>query len=207
VGIFFLGVMTGWVIDVNFISAQSLLLSELNPSQGLATIVAANLAFSFFLSRVRIHRLKMKFSVFGVCCVLPFLLLVLNLQFSFIGSTLRGIAWMGLAIFGIGLFRWINEDLALKHLNPGKAEASFFYLAAAREIGTVLSFLTLRFLTQGFSPNQMVQVSSSLILAWMIFVLLQFAPRVNLEIHYGAKAVPHPSLEGVASRKFLLFSC
>lgn len=206
VGLFLLGVMTGWVVDVNFISAQSFLLSELEPSQGLVAIIGANLAFSFFLGLIHRHRFKVKFSVFGACCAAFFLVLLFGLQLPFLGSETRGILWLGVSIFGSGLFRWINDDLAIKHLNPGQAEASFFYLASAREIGTILSFLTLRFWTEGFAPGQMIQVVSVLIVGWLALVLAQFAPRANLEIQYGSReGAKPPALDGKDARLFIVF--
>ena len=196
-GVFVLGILTGWLLDVNLIASGSFLLSELPASAGILVQVVAGFAFTLYLLGLRPERFRIKFSILSVYSTLPFLVLLLALYWFDWQVSVRAFLWFGLAIYAWGFFRWVNDEIALKHLDPGRAQAYFFHMAAAREIGTVLSFITLRFLTPGFTAGQMLQIVATLTVLWMSFVLLQFSPRQNLEIHLESSA----PLRGEAPRR------
>ncbi len=188
VAIFLLGICVGWAVNLSYIGAQAYFISQTQPVYGIYVSIASGLAFSTFLRNFRI--IGMKFARFSILSVLlyAFLLAVVAI-FPQIPALVRAVAWFFLALFAMSHFRWMTTEMAIKYLDPPRAQAFYTYLITADEIGVLLAAASLWLLGTGTSPSQTIYMALMLYGLILLCIGFQFVPNKNFEIKFTSK--PH----------------
>lgn len=196
-----LGLLFGAAVGVNFIGAESYLLSVAQPVFAVYSTALAGAGYWFFLSYLNIR--KLKFAGFSLLAGGLYVIALLALTSQLVQPVPRGLAWFFLAVFGHRFFRWIVAQLILKHLDPARAQAHLSYLVATYEAGMLGALLALKVGGASLTPNQAIYVTSILSAAGLYLVAQQFMPARNLEIHFSRRAVSPLRVDSAAFRPLL----
>jgi hypothetical protein len=197
-----LGILLSGEVNLSLISAQAFLLSNTQPLYTIYIALVANLVFSAFLNKFNLR--KLKFAYFSGACILVYGLFTFFLTFHFFTQFVQALLWLLLATLGNRFFLWMIGELAIKHLDPARAQSSFSYLTMSDEIGTILAVIFLKTVGAMLNPDQTLYGASILFMAAWGFIALQFFSKRNLEIHFTKKTIDPPHIEKSLFRTFLV---
>jgi HEAT repeat protein len=193
VAVIVLSVLFGAAVGVNFIGAESYLLSVAPPVYAVYAAALAGVAFWFFLSYLNLRHLK--FAVFSLIAAAAYAATLLALTSPSIPPLARGAVWFCLAVFAHRFFRWLVAQLVLKHLDPARSQTHLSYLVATYEAGMLGALLAIKAGGAELTPNQAIYVTCAFCAAGLLLVGVQFCPERNFEIHFNRRAVDPPRID------------
>lgn len=195
-----LGFLVGLTVNLNFIGAQSYLLSQIQPIHALYLNVVAGIVFTLVLKFIR---WKGKFARFAFLACLAYLachaLLLLPLL-----PHVKAMVWFFLAMIAIGLFRWLMDELCLHHLDPARAQSMLATQVVTCEGGAIVCVLLLKTLPFALSPGQMTLFALVLFLCIGLIILYQFVPTANLQLKFSRREEGLPSYDHGKLESFML---
>jgi len=200
--ILLLGVLVGAAINIAYIGSQAFLLSVTQPIYALYVAVASGVLLSALLIKFRLD--KFKFATFSVWATVAYLLLFLTLLLNFYSDFTKALVWFFLATFGMGFFRWMTSEMAIKHLDPARAQTYFSYLATSFEVGTIVVLLSLKIYGISLSPNQMIYLGATIFGLLILFFLIQFCPKKNFEVKFSKKSMAAPAIKKSLFKSLLI---
>ena len=202
IAIIILSILLCCAVNASLISAQAFILSNTQPVYTLYIFLVANVFFSAFLKKFHLYRFKFAYFASGV--VFLFVALSLGLTVHIFSDFWFGLSWLFLFAFANRLFPWMISEMAIKHLDPARAQSAFSYLATCDEIGTMLAVVLLKSQGDKLTTHQTLTGVAILFLAVLAVMVFQFFPKRNLEVQFSKKSVKAPFIEGKLLKTFTL---
>ncbi|MFO1519087.1 MAG: MFS transporter [bacterium] len=192
----------GCTVNISLISAQAYLLSTAQAIYAVYITLLSNVLFSLFLRKLRLPRVK--FALLASLSMGLYLLLFLTLALPFYSNFARALSWFFLASFGNQLFLWMNGELAIKHLDPARAQYYFSYLILSDELGALLAILLLKTYAPHLNLHQTLYAIVFLFGGILSVLIFHFVPKKNFEVKFTHKEVEPPVIEKKTLRTFLV---